>query len=472
MAKVTIEPVTRIEGHARITIDKDETDNILGAHLEVLELRGFEKLVEGMEVDKMPLVTARICGVCPVAHHIVSSKTLDTCYQTEAPPGARIYRHMLLLGHYIHSHALSLFALCGPDIFMGVDAPAEQRSIVYMSKDAPELARKALRLRTIGQLITEILGGRGIHPVTSVAGGVAKSLTIEEKNKILTWINEAEGLTEELAEALRPALQNLEEQSPEYKLDIYSVAHVDKDGNWDIYGDHLRVMDANGKKVVDFTADRYMDYFEERTFNDSYMKNVTLKLNNTSNTFWVGPLARLNAAASIGSERADREREGLFSHFGKPVNSPIALHEARFIEIIAALEKLKALLSDPVLEESTGKGIGVWRHEIKNKPGAGIGSLEAPRGVLIHHYDVDEEAKIKSANLIVATQNNYLAIDDTLGQAAQVYLAASDKQLLNGIEHALRLFDPCLACATHRLGDMPLEILVNQNGKPIRRIRS
>lgn len=472
MAKITIEPVTRIEGHARITIDKDENDNILGAHLEVLELRGFEKLVEGMEVEKMPLVTARICGVCPVAHHIVSSKTLDTCYQTEPPPGARIYRHMLLLGHYIHSHALSLFALCGPDIFMGIDAPAEQRSIIYMSKDAPELARKALRLRTIGQLITETLGGRGIHPVTSVAGGVAKSFTIEEKNRILTWINEAEGLIEELAETIRPALQNLEEKSPKYKLDIFNVAHVDKDGNWDIYGDHLTVMDANGKKVVDFTADRYMDYFEEKTFDDSYMKNVTLKLNNTSNTFWVGPLARLNAAASMGSERTDRERERLFSRFGNPVNSPIALHEARFIEIIAALEKLKALLSDPILEESTGKGIRAWRHEIKNKPGAGIGSLEAPRGVLIHHYDVDEEAKVKSANLIVATQNNYLAIDDTLGQAAQVYLASSDKQLLNGIEHALRLFDPCLACATHRLGDMPLEILVNQNGKRIRRIRT
>jgi F420-non-reducing hydrogenase large subunit len=472
MAKITIEPVTRIEGHARITIDKDETDNILGAHLEVLELRGFEKLVEGMEVDKMPLVTARICGVCPVAHHIVSSKTLDTCYQTEPPPGARIYRHMLLLGHYIHSHALSLFALCGPDIFMGVDAPEKQRSIVYMSKDAPELARKALRLRTIGQLITETLGGRGIHPVTSIAGGVAKAFKIEEKNKILTWINEAEGLVEELVETIRPALKNLEEKSPKYKLDIYSVAHVDKDGNWDIYGDHLTVMDATGKKVVDFTAHQYMDYFEEKAFNDSYMKNVTLRLNNSSNTFWVGPLSRLNAAASMGSERAERERERLFSWFGNPVNSPIALHEARFIEIIAALEKLKVLLSDPVLEENTGKGIQAWRHEIKNKPGAGIGSLEAPRGVLIHHYDVDEEAKIKSANLIVATQGNYLAIDDTLGQAAQVYLASSDKQLLNGIEHALRLFDPCLACATHRLGDMPLEILVYQNGKRIRRIRT
>ncbi len=472
MAKVIIEPVTRIEGHARISIEKDDADNILSAHLEVLELRGFEKLVEGMEVDKMPLVTARICGVCPVAHHIVSSKTLDACYQIEPPAGARIYRHMLLLGHYIHSHALSLFALCGPDIFMGIDAPVEERSIVYMSKESPALAGKALRLRTIGQLITETLGGRGIHPVTSIAGGVAKSLTGEEINKILTWINEAENLTGELGEALRPALRKLEEKSPGYKLDIYSAAHVDKDGNWDIYGDHLTVMDAEGKKAVDFTVDRYMDYFEEKTFYDSYMKNVTLKLNNASNIFWVGPLSRLNVAVSMGSERADREREGLFSRFGKPVNTPIALHEARFIEIIAALEKLKILISDPVLEESMGKGIGEWRQEVKNKPGAGIASLEAPRGVLVHHYDVDEEAKVKSVNLIVATQNNYLAIDETLGQAARVYLASSDQQLLNGIEHALRLFDPCLACATHRLGGMPLEILVNQNGKCIRRIRT
>lgn len=465
MPVVTIEPVTRIEGHARITIKKDDADKVLGAHLEVLELRGFEKLLEGMEIDKMPLVTARICGVCPAAHHIASSKAVDVCYQTEPPAAGRLYRHILLLGHTIHSHALSLFALSGPDIFMGMDAPAEQRSIVHMAKVEPELTKKALRLRTIGQLIVETLGGRGIHPVTSIAGGVTKALTGEEKKKIINWLQEAEPLVNELAEILRPALQKLQDKSPKYKLDTYSVAHVDARGDWDLYGDHITVKDAKGAAVLDFTADRYADYFVERSFDDSYMKNVSLKLDHSLHQFWVGPLARLNTANSMGSQRADKERETLFARFGNPVSSPIALHEARLIEIIAALEKLKILLTDPALDQ------GPWRHEIKNKPGNGIGSIEAPRGVLVHHYEADEQAKVSAANLIVATQNNYLAIDDTLGQAAEVYLASSDEQLFNGVEHALRMFDPCLACATHRIGHMPIEVLVYQKEKLVRRVK-
>jgi F420-non-reducing hydrogenase large subunit len=362
-----------------------------------LELRGFEKLLQGMEIDKMPLVTARICGVCPVAHHIASSKALDACYRTEPPPGGQLYRHILLLGHFIHSHALSLFALSGPDILVGIDVPSEQRNIVHMARMMPELTKKALRLRTIGQLIVETLGGRGIHPVTSVAGGVAKALTTDEKKKIVNWICEAEPLIKELGESLRPALRNLEEKSPKYKLDTYSMAHVGENGNWDIYGDHLTVKDPDGSEVLDFTPGQYADYFEEKAFDDSYMKNVTLKLKDSFHRFWVGPLARLNVVDSMGSEWADRERENLFSHFGKPVNSPLALHEARFIEIIAALEKLKMLMADPILEQ------GLWRHEIKNKPGDGIGSVEAPRGVLIHHYGVDEEAKVQAAAVYLAS---------------------------------------------------------------------
>ena len=466
MSVITIEPVTRIEGHARITVSTDDAEKVLGAHLEVLELRGFEKLLEGMEIDKMPLVTARICGVCPAAHHIASSKALDRCFQTGPPPAGRIFRHMLLLGHLIHSHALSLFALSGPDILIGIDFPPEQRNIVHMSQVAPDFMKKALRLRTIGQFISETLGGRGIHPVTSVAGGVAKAFTAEDKKKVLTWIGEAEHLIKDLADTFRPALENLIKKSPDYKLDMYSMAHVGKEGNWDIYGDHLTVNDASGAKAVDFSTDQYAGYFEEKSVDDSYMKNVTLKLQGSLKKFWVGPLARLNVAASMGSEWADKEREALFARFGRPVSSPIALHEARLIEIIAALEQLKTLISDPALSN------GPWRYEIKNKPGEGIGSIEAPRGVLIHHYDVDEQAKVKSANLIVATQNNYLAIDDTLTQAAQLYLVSPDQKLLNGVEHALRMFDPCLACATHKTGSMPLEILIHRKGKLVRKVKS
>jgi F420-non-reducing hydrogenase large subunit len=418
-----------------------------------------------MEIEKMPLVTARICGVCPVAHHIASSKALDVCFGTEPPEAGRLYRYILLLGHYIHSHALSLFALSGPDILMGIDAPSEQRNIVHMAKVNPELTKKALRLRTIGQLIVEMLGGRGIHPVTSLAGGVSKAFLSDEKKMIINWIQEAEPLVKELAEILRPALRKLEEKCPAYQLNPYSVAHVDANGNWDIYGHHMTVKDANGSGIVDFTADQYTDYFRENSVDDSYMKNVTLELNGSSHQFWVGPLARINVVNSMGSDWADREREILFSHFGKPVNSPLALHEARFIEIIASIEKLKTLLADPGLQQ------GPWRHQIKNKPGDGIGSIEAPRGVLIHHYGVDEEATVKTANLIVATQNNYLAIDDALTQAAAAYLSSPDQQLLNGVEHALRMFDPCLACATHRIGYMPIEISVFQEETLVRQIR-
>ncbi|UCH94649.1 MAG: Ni/Fe hydrogenase subunit alpha [Candidatus Aminicenantes bacterium] len=469
MSVVTIEPVTRIEGHARITIKKDDADKILGAHLEVMELRGFEKLLQGMEIDKMPLVTARICGVCPVAHHIASSKALDACYQTHPPPAGQAYRHILLLGHLVHSHALSLFVLSGPDIFLGIDVPAEQRNIVHLASVKPDLTKKALRLRTIGQLVVETLGGRGIHPVTSVAGGVTRSMTHDEKKKIINWIQEGKILVKELLATVRQALRALEKKCPEYKLQVYNAAHVDAGGNWDIYGDHLTVKDANGADIVDFTAQQYADYFEEKTFEDSYMKNVSLKLNNSLEKFWVGPLARLNVSNSLGSEWADKEREILFTHFGQPVSSPIALHEARLIEIIAALQKLKMLILDP------GLGQGVWRHEIKNKPGAGIGSVEAPRGVLVHHYETDEDGKVSGVNLIVATQNNYLAIDDALAQAAANYLAsasAPDGQILNGVEHALRMFDPCLACATHRIGHMPIEISVYKQDTLVRRIRS
>ncbi len=460
-----IEPVTRIEGHARIAIKRDESGSVSGAHLEVMELRGFEKLLEGMEIEKMPLVTARICGVCPAAHHIASSRALDACYGVALPPAAGLYRRMLLLGHTIHSHALSLFALSGPDIFMGMDVPVEERSIVHMAKVEPDLTKKALRLRSIGQLIVETLGGRGIHPVTATAGGVTKALTMEEKKKIANWVAEAEPLLNELAEVLRPALRELEAKSPKYELTPHSVAHVDAEGNWDLYGDHVTVKDAAGSTVVDFTSDQYADYFVERGFDDSYMKNVTLRVASKLHKFWVGPLARLNVSGSMGSEKADGEREKLFERFGNPVNSPIALHEARLVEIFAALGKLKIILADPVL------GLGTWRTEIVNKPGKGIGSIEAPRGVLVHDYEVDGDAKVSAANLIVATQNNYLAIDDTLGQAARVFLGSSDGELLNGVEHALRLFDPCLACATHRIGHMPLEVSVYEGGRCTRRVR-
>ena len=465
MSVIRIEPVTRIEGHASIAVTKGDNGKVESAHLQVLELRGFEKLLEGMELEKMPLITGRICGVCPVAHHLASSKALDACYGTQPTEAAVILRRIMFLGHYIHSHALNLFVLAGPDILVGVDAEAANRNIVWMARNNPDFTKMALRLRTLGQVIVERIGGRGIHPVTSVPGGITVKLAKEEVDQMKAWTDEIQSIVGSVEGKVRDVLRKHEEKIPHYHDEIHGLAHVGVGGRWDIYGDVMRVTGPKGEKAAEFPVADYAKFLEETTFDDSYMKKVTLKLGGSSHRFRVGPVARLNAADTMGSEWAEKARQDYFGHFGRPVHHAAANFEARLVEVIAACEHLKTLLQSPLVLS------GPFRNEVKKAPVEAAGSVEAPRGVLIHHYVPDEKGRVKEANLIVATQNNYLAIDETLRQAAEHYDGKPEAEFANGLEHAIRIFDPCLACATHAVGQMPMEVKIYRGGSLLQTIR-
>lgn len=460
---ITINPVTRIEGHAKVTVELGDDGKVQSALLHVLEFRGFERFVQGMHVEKMPTVTSRICGTCPHAHHLAAAKAVDSVFGIEIPRAARLLRELLNAGSIIHSHAIHFFALAGPDLFMGIDAAPEKRNLVALLSVAPEVGKQALRLRSIGQRIAEEVGGRGTHPVTCVAGGMASGISAETRTLLTKMCEEAIQLTQTVLVAGRDALIKNDTLLRSFHQPVHDLGTV-SNGALNCYDGVIRVRDPEGNTQREFHATEYRDLMVEEALPQSYAKQVLLRTASAKVPYRVGPLARLNCADTIDTPLAAAEWQLFRERWGSPCHFTGAQHHARLVELLHHAEKALEILKDDEIMSAN------LRAPARGSPRRGIAHVEAPRGILIHDFDVDKNANVTSANLLVATQHNIASINESVKLAADKFLTASDTMLTNGVEFAIRCWDPCLSCSTHAVGQMPLVLVIQHHGTTLRRI--
>jgi coenzyme F420-reducing hydrogenase alpha subunit len=465
---IKIDPVTRIEGHARILLECNDKGSVEEAYFCVNELRGFERILVGMEAHTLPQVTARICGVCPTAHHLVAAKALDNAAGVEPPIAAKLLRELMYMGHMIHSHSLSLFVLTGPDLVFGLEGMSVTRNIVGMVEAEPELTKKGLRLRTLGQKINETIGGRGIHPVTAIAGGISFSLTDAQVTRLQELTAEAVTLVTDLAGKTKKLLVDLlNKNQPLFKrmnAPSWYLGTVDS-GRLNVYDGILRAMDERGAVRKEFTAVEYLSVMVERAVSKSYAKEVFLDIDGAEHMYRVGPLARINVSDGMETPLAEAELAIFRKNFGRPCHNTILQIYAKLIELIASCEKAQRITKSPALR-------GESRVPARFAGGHGIAHIEAPRGTLIHDYEIDERGIVRKANMIIATQQNTAAINASLKEGAKSLLqTGSDEAIMNRLEFIVRCYDPCLACATHAVGRMELDVAISQNGTIIRKIR-
>ncbi len=458
MAKrILIDPVTRIEGHARISIHLDDDGRVADAEFHVVEFRGFEKFCEGRPMSEMPGITPRICGICPVSHLLASARAGDDILAVQIPAAADKLRRLMNLGQIIQSHALSFFHLSAPDMLMGWDAPPEQRNVFGLVASHSDLARAGIRLRRFGQEVIEILGGRKIHPAWAVPGGVRSPLTPEGQKQIKSWIPEAFSTTRLALDLFKQILdKNNNEMVWFGNFPSLFLGLVGPDGSWEHHGGKLRFSDSQGRVIADQLDPRhYAEWIGESSNSNSYLKSpYYLPLGIHGGMYRVGPLARLNVCERMGVPKADEELRQ-FKQLGKgAVTSSFLYHYARLIEMLAAVEFIQAYLDDADLF-STHLRADAGINNLH-----GVGASEAPRGTLFHDYTVDENGVLTKVNMIIATGQNNLAMNKTVAQIARHYIHGPEipEPMLNRIEHGIRCYDPCLSCSTHAIGQMPLSI--------------
>jgi len=455
---IKIDPVTRIEGHAKITIQLDENGDVADARFHVVEFRGFEKFCEGRSLPEMPGITARTCGICPVSHILASAKAADAILAVKIPPAAEKLRRLMNLGQIIQSHALSFFHLSAPDFLLGWDTPVESRNVFGLIAAKPDIAMNGIRLRQFGQRIIELLGGRKIHPAWAVPGGVRAPLTAAGRDEIKAAIPQMLDIAQGAIELFRQVLRKHQREVQIFgNFPSLFMALVGPEGEWEHYDGKLRFVDSGGNVIADNIEPAwFQDVIGEAAEPDSYLKSPYYKpLGYPDGMYRVGPLARLNVCERIGTPLADQELER-FRAYGKggAVTSSFLYHYARLIEILAALEKVRAMIDDPeLLTDRLRADAGINKLE-------GVGVSEAPRGTLFHHYHVDENGLIKKVNLIIATGQNNLAMNRTITQIARHYIRGGSipEPMLNRVEAGIRAFDPCLSCSVHALGRMPLKV--------------
>ncbi len=458
---ITISPVTRIEGHAKITIQLDGKGVVKDARFHVNEFRGFEKFCEGRMMWEMGGITSRICGICPTSHLITSAKAGDAILAIAIPETAQKLRRLITLAQWLQSHALSFFHLSSPDFLIGFDADPAQRNIFGLIAQNKEFAQRGIRLRKFGQDIIEVLGTRRIHTPWAVAGGVREPFDRSKKDYLLNWIPEAK-------ETALLALKTLKEIHVRYRTDIPNygnfrslfVGLVAADGALEYYDGTLRVMDGDGNIIADkIDPAEYHEYFGEATEDWSYLKFPYYKpLGYARGMYRVGPLARVNICDYIDTPLAEAERQQFKVLAGDvgTVNNSFYYHYARLIEMLFAVEKIEMLLNDPAILGQNIRARAMINQE------HGVGASEAPRGTLFHDYHVDENGVLKKVALVIATAQNNLAMNRTVRQLAMQYLdgATVTEGILNRIEAGIRCFDPCLSCSTHAVGMMPLHVQV------------
>ncbi len=462
---IVIDPVTRIEGHAKITLHLDEHGEVSEARFHVMQFRGFEKLCEGRPFTEMPSLMARICGICPVSHLIASAKACDALLAVRIPPTADKLRRIINMAQIVQSHALSIFHLSSPDLLLGMDADPAKSNLWGVFERDPQLARDGIRLRQFGQQIIERLGGKRIHPVCVVPGGVSQPLSQEDRDAILKTIPEAIAIADRTMNWFKKITTGFREEIGAFgNFPSLFMGTVKPDGSLTFYDGTIRIGDATGNLVADgLDATRYFDYIGEKVEPWSYLKSAYYKPKGyPEGMYRVGPLARLNVVDRCGTERADQELAEFKELQRAAVLSSFHYHQARLIEILYCVERLEQLLNEP---EILSKHV---RAEAKPNALEGVGSAEAPRGTLFHHYKIDEQGLIRWANLIIATGQNNLAMNRSVLQVAKHFVRGNELMpgMLNRVEAVIRTYDPCLSCSTHAMGEMPLRIqLLDSQGK-------
>lgn len=469
--QITIDPITRIEGHAKITIHLDEQGIVRDARLHITQFRGFEKLCEGRRFSEMPALTARICGICPVSHLIASAKACDALLAVRIPATAENLRRILNLAQMVQSHALSFFHLSSPDFLLGMDADPAVRNIVGVIQANPQMARDGIRLRQFGQQIIEWLAGKRIHPSWVVPGGVAQPLSADKREQMLAGIPEAIDITQRAIEWFKGVLRQFSEEVQTFaNFPSLFLGLVTETGALEHYDGVLRVVDSAGNVIADkIDPNNYQDYIGEAVEPWTYLKFPYYKpIGYPEGIYRVGPLARLNIVDRCGTPLANEAWAEFRTLERGAVLSSFYYHYARLVEILYGLERIQQLLNDPdILSTRVQAVAGPNRSE-------GIGVAEAPRGTLIHHYRIDENGLITWANLIIATGHNNLAMNRGILQAAKHFVKGEKIQegMLNRVEAVIRCFDPCLSCSTHAVGQMPLHVqLLAPDGQVLDEVR-
>jgi F420-non-reducing hydrogenase large subunit len=474
MHKISIDPITRLEGHGRIDIFLDEEGNVANAYLVIPELRGFEKFAEGRRVEELTDITPRICGVCPEAHHMASAKACDAVYHVEIPPTAKKLRELLYSAFYVADHTTHFYILGGPDFVLGPDAPPAERNILgLIHKVGLEIGGRVIRCRGLAMDIVGTLGGRKIHPTFAIPGGVGKSVNEEERGQFEATAREEIDFALFTLQVFRDVVLKNKAYvdlilSDAFTMPTYYMGLVDENNKVNFYDGRVRVVDPEGKEFVKYTPREYLDVVAERVEPWTYLKFPYLKkvgwkglvTGKDSGVYQATPLSRLNASDGMATSRAQEAYEEFYKTLsGKPVHHTLATHWARLVELLYAAERLLELSTDP---EITNPHVRVIPTE---KPDEGVGIVEAPRGTLTHHYITDEKGIVKKANLIVGTTNNYAPISIAIKKAAQALIKKGQvisEGLLNQVEMAFRSYDPCFGCATHTLpGQMPLEVRIH-----------
>jgi F420-non-reducing hydrogenase large subunit len=484
MKRITIDPITRLEGHGKIEIFLNDDGDVENVYFQVPELRGFETFCEGRPVEELPQIVTKICGVCPGCHHMSSGKAVDAVFGVKPPPTARKLRELFLMAHFVHSHIAHFYALAAPDFVVGPTAdPAERNVLGVIGKVGVEIGTEVLKHRRMAQEIQAKLAGHQTHCVMNVPGGVSRGINEEERKEI-------EEKARQFVEFGKFSLQVFEDivlknetyvdiiLNGPYSLNLYSMGMVDENNHVNFYDGKVRVVDTLGKEHCKYAPEDYREWIEERVEPWSYLKFPYLKKvgwkgfvdGQDSGVYHATPLSRLNAADGMATPLAQAEYEKMYATLGgKPVHATLAMHWARLIELLYASERCYDLARD---DEITGTEL---RATLDKVPSEGVGITEAQRGTLTHHYWTDERGMVKKANIIVGTTNNNAAICMSLKKAAQSLIKAGttpDQGILNMVEMAFRAYDPCFSCATHSLpGNMPLEVnFYNPDGKIVRKV--
>jgi len=478
---ISISPITRLEGHGKIDILLDDDGNVEDAYLQVVELRGFERFCQGRPVEELIRITPKICGVCPGAHHMASAKACDAVYGVTIPPAAEKLRRLYLNAHIVHSHLLHFFALAAPDFVPGAGAPTAERNLLGLVEAVGiEIGREVIQSRAFAQKIQGIIAGHPIHPVAALPGGMAKALSEAERDDIETMSKSMLAFAQKALALFEDMVLGNEQHaatigSDTYRHETHYAGLVDGDGCVNFYDGQIRVVTPTGERLAQFDAADYLEHIAERVVPWSYLKLPYLKQvgwkgltdGADSGVFRVNSLARLNVADGMSTPLAQQAYQRFVAHFdGKPIHHTLAYHWARLIECVFTAERVAVLAVDPEITSN----------EVHNAPTAqpkeGVGVVEAPRGTLYHHYATDSRGMVKAVNLIVATVQNNPAMNMSVKKAAAGLIVGGkvSEELLDRVEMAFRAYDPCLACATHALGQMPLSVTIHHRGRVMKRL--
>jgi len=478
MKEISIDPITRLEGHGKISIFLNEQGDVANAYLQIPELRGFERFCVGRKAEDLPVITPRICGVCPVAHHFASTKALDAAFHVDPPLAAKKLRELMYSGYYVYDHTLHFYFLGGPDFVVGPDAPKAERNILgVISKVGLDVTKEVIKHRAYGQKITAMIGGKATHPVCGLPGGMSKPITEAERAEIEQMAESSVKFAQFSLQVFNDVVLKNKKYvdlilSDAYKLRTYYMGTVDENNKVNFYDGKIRVVTPEGKEFAKWAPADYLKHIEEHVEPWTYVKLPYLKEigwkgfvdGPESGIYRVAPLGRLNAADGMATPLANEEYKRMYETLGgKPVHSTLAMHWARLVELLYAAERTLELSRDKDITST----------DLRNKPGQpgeGVGIVEAPRGTLIHHYVLDEEGLAKKVNLIVATVNNAPAIFMSIRDAAKGVIKGGvvNDGLLNMVEMAFRAYDPCFGCATHyAVGEMPMSVSIYDHNKDL-----